>query len=305
MSLAVVILTLNEERHLRRLLPTLRQVADQIFVVDSFSSDGTVEVARSNGATVLQNRFVNHAKQFAWALENAPISCDWVMRLDADEILEPSLITEISQKLPNLPADVVGVNLKRKHIFLGKWVRHGGRYPLLLLRIWRRGHGQIEDRWMDEHIVVSGGKTVVFDGGFSDWNLNDLTFFIDKHNRYATREAIDVLGKKYRLFDIERELSNPISTPQTAVKRMLKENFYNKIPFQFGAVFYFLYRYFLLLGFLDGAPGLIYHFLQGCWYRFLVGARIFELEKEIAHLSDPSQIRAELTRLTGLKVELN
>ena len=303
MTLAIIILTFNEERHLPRLLPTLWQIADQVFVVDSFSSDSTVEIARANGATVLQNQFVNHAKQFEWALSSASISADWVMRLDADEVLEPDLVAEISKKLPKLPPDVVGVNLKRKHIFLGKWVRHGGRYPLVLLRIWRRGRGRIENRWMDEHIVLSGGKTVTFEGSFADWNLNDITFFIEKHNGYATREAIDVLGRKYKLFDSRSSSHLPNASFQAALKRSIKEYCYNKMPFQLSAFLYFAYRYFILLGFLDGTAGLIYHFLQGCWYRFLVGAKIVELEQAITHLRNPAEIRAELNRLTGLKVE--
>ena len=115
------------------------------------------------------------------------------MRLDADEVIEPDLADEIRNRLPTLDRGVAGVNLKRKHIFMGRWVRHGGRFPLVLLRIWRNGQGRVEQRWMDEHIVVWNGSSVTFAGGFADHNLNNLTFFTDKHNAYATREAIDVL----------------------------------------------------------------------------------------------------------------
>src|SRR6185369_17361847 len=135
-----------------------------------------------------------------WALDHAPITADWVMRLDADEVIEPELAGEIAERLSGLSPSIAGVNLKRKHIFMGRWIRHGGRYPLVLLRIWRRGFGRIEDRWMDEHMIVSGGRTVTLDGGFADHNLNDLTFFTDKHNKYATREAIDVLNRRLHLF---------------------------------------------------------------------------------------------------------
>ncbi len=95
------------------------------------------------------------------------------MRLDADEIIEAGLASKIETELPKLSGDVVGINLKRKTIFLGRWIRYGGRYPLVLLRIWRKGHAKIEDRWMDEHITVSGGRVMTFDGGFADHNLND------------------------------------------------------------------------------------------------------------------------------------
>ena len=171
-SLAVIILTYNEERHIARALASVAGIASETIVIDSFSTDRTVELARANGAVVLQNKFVNQAKQFQWALDNAPISATWIMRLDADEVIEADLAARIRDELPRLNEEVVGVNLKRKHIFLGRWIRHGGRYPLVLLRIWRRGHGRVEDRWMDEHVVVWGGRTITFDGGFADHNLN-------------------------------------------------------------------------------------------------------------------------------------
>lgn len=302
-DLAVVILTHNEGRHIARALESVSAIASQVFVVDSFSSDNTVELARAAGAIVLQNRFTNYARQFQWGLDNAPISAKWIMRLDADEIIEPDLVNEIINKLPTLPDDVAGVNLKRKHIFMNRWVRHGGRYPLLLLRIWRRGQGRIEDRWMDEHMVVWGGRTVTFEGGFSDHNLNDLTFFTDKHNKYATREAIDVLNQRLDLFPRDQAVNSESTSLQTALKRFAKERIYNRLPFTFSATAYFLWRYIFQLGFLDGRSGLVYHFLQGYWYRFLVGAKLMELESAIAGMDDKAAIRRELARLTGFKVD--
>lgn len=301
-ELAVIILTYNEERHLARALACVEGVAKEVFVIDSFSTDRTVAVAKENGAVVLQHPFINYAKQFQWALENAPITAQWVMRLDADEVIEPDLAAEIQQKLPALPDSVVGINLNRKHIFMGRWIRYGGRYPLLLLRIWRRGMAQIEDRWMDEHMVVSDGHTIVFDGGFADWNLNDLSFFVQKHNKYASREALDVINQRRHLFPRPDDLSSEGSSGQASLKRMIKERFYNRVPFQVSATLYFLLRYFIQLGFLDRREGLIYHFLQGYWYRFLVGAKILELERGIQHLDCKEDIKAELSRLTGLKI---
>lgn len=298
-SIDIIILTHNEAIHIERAIRSASGIANDIFVVDSFSSDKTAEIATIQGAKVLKNKFVNYAKQFQWALDNAPITADWVMRLDADEIIEPDLLVEIANKLPKLPADVVGVNLKRKHIFLDRWVRHGGRYPLVLLRIWRRGLGRIEDRWMDEHMVVRGGRTVTFEGGFADHNLNDLGFFTDKHNKYATREAIDVLNQRLRLFPRDEALNSTSASFQASFKRWAKERVYNRLPFTLSATLYFLWRYIFQLGFLDGRSGFVYHFLQGYWYRFLVGAKLMELERSIAHLEDKAEICAELSRLTG------
>ena len=170
-SIAVIILTFNEAIHLPRALDHIRPFAREIFVIDSYSTDNTVALARAGGATVLEHPFQNYARQFEWALENAPITADWVMRLDADEIIEADLAQEIIDKLPTLPPDVTGVNLNRKTIFQEKFIRWGGRFPLVLLRIWRRGKARIEDRWMDEHMYLTEGRTVTFRGGFADHNL--------------------------------------------------------------------------------------------------------------------------------------
>lgn len=298
-TLTVIILTYNESIHIQRAISSVKDIATEIFIIDSFSSDLTEAIAKANGAKVLKNAFVTQATQFQWALDHAPITSHWIMRLDADEVIEPDLSNEIKFGLSKLSSDIVGINLKRKHIFMGRWIKHGGRYPVTLLRIWRAGHGTVEDRWMDEHIVVRAGRSITFDGGFADVNLNNLTYFIDKHNRYATREAIDVIGKEMKLFESDHLFGFQNSSFQARSKRWLKENLYNRLPFTVSSLSYFLWRYIFQLGFLDGRSGLIYHFLQGYWYRFLVGAKLIELRQAIAHLTDKDAIRAELSRLTG------
>lgn len=301
-DIAVVILTHNESLHIKRAIEAARPFAKEIFVIDSYSTDGTVEIAEAAGATVLQNPWVNYSKQFAWGLDNAPITAGWIMRLDADEVIEPDLAREIQQKLPNQPADVAGINLDRRHVFMGRWIKHGGRFPLTLLRIWRRGQGRIEDRWMDEHIVISGGRTVKFNGGFSDVNLKDITFFTTKHNAYATREALDILIRKYDLLAADEALSSESASFQAAVKRFVKERIYNRMPFWLSTMLYFQYRYFIQLGFLDGGPGLIYHFLQGYWYRFLVGVKTVEFEREMAGLATNAERLTRLSAVSGHKL---
>lgn len=303
MSVAVVILTFNEAQHLARALASVRPFASEILVVDSYSTDATLDIARAHGAAIVQRRFDNQARQFNWALDTVELRSDWILRLDADEIIEPDLADAIVRTLPTLPADVAGINLKRKHIFLDRWIRHGGRYPLLMLRLWRRGQGRVEDRWMDEHVVVSGGRTITLDGGFADHNLNDLTYFTDKHNKYATREAIEQLSQRHALFARDAALSAETASRQAGAKRWVKERLYNRLPFWAGPLGYFLYRYFVQLGFLDGRPGLIYHFLQGFWYRFLVGAKVVELEAAIAGCRTNAERIARLATLTGLKLE--
>ncbi len=301
-TITTIILTYNESQHIARAIESVAGFSTQILIIDSFSTDRTTEIASSLGAKVHQRRFTNQSEQFNWALDNIKIDSEWILRLDADEIIEPDLATNISRTLPTLGRGVVGINLKRKHIFMDRWVRYGGRYPLLMLRLWRKGQGRVEDRWMDEHVVVQGGSTITLDGGFADHNLNDLTFFTDKHNKYATREAIEVIAQRRALFQRDELLSGASASRQAHIKRLIKERLYNRTPFTISACLYFLWRYIFQLGFLDGRSGLVYHFLQGYWYRFLVGAKVMELESAISHLHDKKDIIDELSRLTGHKL---
>jgi len=300
-TIAIVILTYNEAVHIGRCLASISPIASEIYVIDSGSTDETVDIARAAGAHILTNPFVTQAQQFQWALDNAPISTDWVMRLDADEIIETDLATAIATRLYSLPSDICGVNLRRKLIFMGRWIQYGGRYPVTLLRIWRRGKARIEQRWMDEHALLIEGTATTFEGGFADVNLNNLTFFIDKHNRYATREAIDLLNQKYMLFDREAALDKRATSAAASGKRWLKENIYNRMPIWIGSLSYFLYRYLAQAGFLDGREGLIYHFLQAGWYRFLVAAKVLELDRELSVLDSEADRVAALERLTGYR----
>ena len=299
-SLSVIILTFNEERHIERAIASVRSFASDILVVDSFSTDRTVDLAQNAGARVLQNRFINQAKQFQWALDHGDVRSAWILRLDADEVIEPDLAEELQRDLPTLPEDVVAVNFKRKHVFMGRWIRHGGRYPLILLRLWRNGHGRVEDRWMDEHIVTWGGRTVTAKGGFADICLHDLGFFTEKHNGYATREAVEILNARHALFGGEQETD--LGSTQARMKRFIKINIYNRMPIFIGPSLFFLYRYILKLGFLDGREGLIYHFLQGYWYRFLVAAKVVELEQGLKQCGANADRLDRLRQLTGLKL---
>lgn len=298
MSIAVLILTHNEAQHIARAIASVASFSDLVVVVDSFSTDRTVEIAREHGAIVYQNPWKNYADQFSWGQSKIPSTYDWIMRLDADEIIEPDLAERLRTEIPTLASDVTAVTLDRKHIFMGRWIRHGGRYPLVLLRLFRNGRGRIEQRWMDEHIIVDGGKTVHITGGFSDDNLNNLTFFTDKHNKYATREAIDILGHKYQILETDR-LTTANSAAQATRKRFLKEYVYNKLPFWAGPTGYFLFRFIFQLGFLDGPEGVIYHFLQGFWYRFLVAAKVreYEIAMKDCHTGEDRLQRLEI--LTG------
>lgn len=279
--LTVVILTFNEEQHIERCMASVRGLAQRILIVDSFSTDRTLEIARGLGADILQNPWKNYADQFQWGLDNGAIMTEWVMRLDADEYLEPELVTEMRHKLPHLDAAVTGINIKRKVIFKDRWIRYGGYYPTILLRVWRNGAGRIEQRWMDEHMVLSKGTTITLDHDFVDHNLQDITWWTDKHNGYATRQMIDFINNEYGLFPVDRSIENTASA-QAKLKRFLRNRIFGSAPLYLRGLLYFFYRYFLRLGFLDGRQGFVFHFLQGCWNWILIDAKIDEARMFIA-----------------------
>lgn len=275
--ISVLILTKNEEQHIGRCIASLKGIADEICIVDSFSTDATCKIAKELGAKVYQNPWINYATQFNWGLENCDITSDWVWRIDADEFIEP-MSYSLTEKLATLPETVSGVYIKRKIVFMGKPLLHGGWYPVWHLKIWKYGKGFCENRWMDEHIKLSEGTTVEIDCVQVDENLNDLTWWTSKHNSYATREMVDLLDTQYEIFSKSAVEPKFFGTSEQR-KRYLKL-MYLRFPLFLRPFIYFTYRYIFKLGFLDGKPGFVWHVLQGFWYRFLVDAKIYELKKQ-------------------------
>ena len=273
-SLAVIILTKNEEMHLDRAIASLESLTADIFVVDSGSTDRTLEIAAKHGATVLMNRWVNYATQFNWALDRISPKYSWVMRLDADEVVNRSLVEEIRHALDRDAPGVSAYSCGRRIAFLGQPIRWGGVFPISVVRLFRSSRGRCEDRWMDEHIVVDG-PVHSLRGEILDWNLKPLTWWIDKHNHYASREAIDILAASKGFIQIESVGGQ--GQGQAGRKRWLKENVFNRMPLGLRAWVFFAYRYVIRLGFLDGPRGARFHFLQALWYRYLVDAKVAEV----------------------------
>lgn len=274
-DLSVIILTHNESKHIGRCIQSLLQVTDKIFIVDSFSTDNTVAIAESLGATVVQNPWVSYAFQFNFGIRNNPFQTQWLMRMDADEYITPELAAELNGSLAQVPEGVSGLYVKRRVIFMDKWIHRGGYYPIWLLRVWRRGVGICEELWMDEHIKLSSGTTAQLQHDIVDHTLNNLTWWTQKHNNYAIREVIDLLNIKYN-FDNKETVEPSFWGTQEQRTRFLKIKYAN-MPLFTRPFIYFTYRYFVKLGFLDGTKGLIWHVLQGFWYRFLVDAKIYEV----------------------------
>lgn len=275
-NISVIIITLNEEKHIARCINSILPITKNIYIIDSYSKDNTVEIAKSLGANVYQKRWPGtHAKQFQWGIDNCDIRTEWIMKMDADEVILPDLADEINLRLNTLHKDISGIYIKRRVMFMGKWIKHGGYYPTWLLRIWKKNSGFMEQRWMDEHIKLKFGKSIKFENDIVDDNLNNLTWWIEKHNNYSSREAADILNTIHS-FTKNNEIEANIFGYQEERKRALK-NIYSRMPLFFRPVIYFLWRYFIRLGFLDGRIGLIWHFLQGFWYRFLVDSKIKDI----------------------------
>ncbi|MDR2085662.1 MAG: glycosyltransferase family 2 protein [Dysgonamonadaceae bacterium] len=278
LDLSVIILTYNEEIHIRRCIENIKTIAKEIFIVDSFSTDNTLEIAESLGAKVFQNKWENnYARQFNWALDNLPIQTQWILRLDADEYITSELICELQENLSNLPNSVTGIILPLKRIFLGKWIKKGTGL-VTQMRIFKYGKARCEIRLMDEHIELLEGKAIQFNGAWVDDNLNSLSWWTNKHIGYAIREAIDLLDIEYDLTGSATTDSLKILSKEAINKRQTKHK-YAQLALFWRAFYYFIYRYIFKLGFTEGKEGFLWHFLQGWWYRTLVDAKIFEIKK--------------------------
>ena len=281
MKITAVILTFNEEIHLARCIESILPLTRDIVVVDSLSTDKTIEIAQQYGARVLERAWENnHSIQFNWALTQLdPNQTEWVLRIDADEVLTPELVAQLQQSLPRLDDETVGVHFFRKISFQGKLIQHGGVGHNKVSRLFRYGFGKSEARWMDEHIKIDG-NCIDLAGYIIDDNLNSVSWWIAKHNNYASREVVDLLNLKYQFATLD-SVSNATEKSTISKKRWIKEHLYAKLPLGMRSLSYFLYRYLLLAGFLDGSVGTQFHFLQAFWYRYLVDIKFAEVERYI------------------------
>jgi len=282
LDISVVILTYNEEIHIRRCIENVCDLCTDVFVVDCFSTDKTRNIAEDLGAKVVQNKWEGlYARQFNWALENLPIKTKWVLRLDADEYLTNELKQEIKLKLSGLPKDTTGCIFNLRRIFLGRTIRRG-MPPVKLLRLFQYKKAVCEQRLMDEHIQLLQGNSIEFEHDFVDDNLNNLSWWSQKHIGYAIREAADLLDMEYGFLkgsSKTHEEAGEELGEQASRKRVQKMK-YAKMPLFWRAFSYFVYRYIFKGGWLEGKEGFLWHFLQGWWYRTLVDAKIFEVTRQ-------------------------
>ena len=280
LDITVIILTYNEELHIRRCLENVCPIAKKVYVIDSPSTDNTVEICSefSNVEVVVHKYPGNQAEQFNWALDNVKIETDWVLRLDADEYLTDGLKKEMNEKLNRLPLSTSAVVLPLGRAFMGRILKHGIVNGVKMIRLFRYGKVRYEQRLMDEHLEVLEGNTITFENNFIDDSLLSLSKFIDKHNNYSSREAALLLDEEYNLTFLPKSETSQTYASEVSAKRAQKAK-YAKMPLFWRSLGYFIYRYILKLGFLDGKEGFLWDFLQGWWYRTLVDAKIYECKK--------------------------
>ena len=271
--ITVIILTFNEASNLPQALASVKGWAHEIFVLDSFSTDNTMEIANQAGCSVVQNAFVDYAKQRNFAIEQLPIESEWILFLDADEWLTDELKAEISRLIETGPEEN-GFYIKRRMIWMGQWIRRG-YYPSWILRLFRRGKGRCEDRAMNEHLIVEG-KPGSLQHDFIHEDQKGIDDWIGKHNRYATREALELIKREGQ--QQQEEIKVRFWGTQAERKRWLRYRVWNRMPPLVRPFFYFIYRYLLTGAFLEGRAAFVFHFLHSLWYPLLIDAKYLEMK---------------------------
>jgi glycosyltransferase involved in cell wall biosynthesis len=271
---SAIILTYNEEQNLPACLKSLQLLGCPIFVVDSGSTDRTLEIAAQFGAVILEHPFTTHSQQWAWALKNVPLESEWVLALDADQAITSELAVEIRMKLGSLESD--GLYVRRRQVFRGRWIRYGGYYPKYLLKLFRRDKVYLHaGDAVDHHFYVRGSCGKLHNDLIEANHKEDnISFWIDKHNRYAVLMAEEEQCKRAGGYEAPIAASL-FEGPDQRV--MLLKRVWLRLPLFARPALYFTYRYFLRAGFLDGKQGFIFHFLQAYWFRLLVDIKLDEI----------------------------
>jgi len=276
LPLSFLMLTLNEELNLERSLSSLAGWADDVVIVDSFSTDRTLEVAQKYGARVVQHKFEGHARQWLWGMRNIEFKNPWLFMHDPDHSVMPELKQELEEVFrKGVPEDVNGLYVKRRNVFQGKWIRHGGYYPVWMLKIVRHQMVSFDEHEFDYRAYVPG-RTWTLRHDIIEENVKeeDITFWIDKHNRFAVRQAEEEL---FRARHPDKWQTTPSLFGNSDQRTLWLKMRWYRMPLFVRPFLYFIYRYFLRLGFLDGKKGFIFHFLQAFWYRLIVDVKLEQL----------------------------
>ncbi|ARJ49515.1 glycosyltransferase family 2 protein [Candidatus Pelagibacter sp. RS40] len=271
-NITAIILTYNEEKHIKRCILSIKKFVKNIIIIDSFSTDQTLEIAKKFKVKIYKHKFINQAKQINWALKKIKFQTSWILRIDADEYLTKELKKEVKTHINTLNSNYDGISFNRVIKFLNKEIYYGGTSPHKTLRIWKNKKGKCENVWMDEQIIVKG-KVFHLNQNLIDENLNDLKWWKLKHRNYAKREAISFLynKKNKNKSKFEKKLNN------VRKSKHLKEKIYYKFPIFVRPLLFFLYSLIFKLGIVTGWQGLVFYYYQTLWFRLLVDINIFKL----------------------------
>lgn len=272
--ISIIILTYNDEVQIINTLRSVQDLSDDIIIVDSFSTDATLDICKRQGCRIFQNPFVNQAIQFNWALDHVELKYDWILRLDSDEVVPEKLRDEILKRVGTEPG-VAAYALNRRMYWMGRWLRHGRMYPHYIVRLFLKGSARYEER-TEEHLVVHGEINRMKNDFLECNKKNDLDYFTEKHLATARGELEEIMRGVDSSAD-KQSIRPDLFGDKFARTRWLKEKIYARIPLFVRPFLYFFYRYFVCLGFLDGRPGLIWHVLQGFWYRFYIDSKVYEV----------------------------
>lgn len=278
LPISVVILTQNEELNIEFCLKSIAVWVGEIFIIDSGSTDRTLEIASLYTNNIIYHPFENYSRQRNWAQENLKLNYDWVFHIDADERVSKELQSKLIhfyEKI-NEYENIAGLLVRRRIKFMGKHIRYGGIYPTYHCRIFKRNSGRCEEREYDQHFIING-PTLRIEADLIEVTANSLFQWTARHNRWAEMEAQHLLQKK---LGSGKNLIKPRIIGSPIERRRWFRSYYEKTPIFLRVFIYFCIRYFIRLGFLDGVPGLIYHFLHGFWFRFYVDACYYELKNK-------------------------
>lgn len=268
LPVSVVILTFNAEATIGATLASVTGLSDDIHVVDSGSTDRTLDLVRAGGAMITAHPFESYGAQRNWAIDTLPLKHGWQLHLDADERVSDDLAAELRALFAGgPPAAIDGYYIPRLVHFHGQPLRHGGMYPIYHMRLFRSGRGRCETRKYDQHFYVAGASAKLRAPMIDDIRLS-LGEWTARHNRWADAEVEEILSPSADAIGATGD------TP-VAAKRA-QRGWYNRAPLFLRAFLLFFYRYVLRLGFLDGRWGLIFYVLQTFWFRFLIDAKLVE-----------------------------
>jgi glycosyltransferase involved in cell wall biosynthesis len=272
----IIVLSLNEEMHLPKLFESIKGLNAPTFVLDSGSSDSTLEICRRYKVPTAFHTFENHPKQWHAALNTFPIKTPWVIGLDSDQVVTPELFQLLKAFKDEDFADVNGIYFNRKFIFKGRWVKYGGFYPKYLLKMFRTGVGYSDLSENMDHRFIVPGRTVIWKRGHiieENYKENRISFWINKHNRYSDLVAEEEIerAKDLRSQTLQRRL---FGSPDERIAWL--KNIWWKLPLGVRPFLYIFFRLFVRLGIFDGRTGVLFHFLQAFWFRLIVDVKIIE-----------------------------